>query len=38
MPHSQFFLLVVGVLVAVGVLLVLVMPRVKRTIAEVEAG
>ncbi len=38
MPHSQFFLLVVGVLIAVGVLLVLVMPRVKRTIAEVEAG
>jgi len=38
MPHSRFFLLVVGVLAAVGVLLVLVMPRVKRTIAEVEAA
>jgi len=38
MPHSRFFLLVVGVLAAVGALLVVVMPRVKRTIAEVEAA
>ena len=38
MAHSRFFLLVVGVLIAVGMLLVLVMPRVKRTIADVEAA
>jgi hypothetical protein len=36
MPHSRFFLLVVGVLIMAGILLVVVMPRVKAVIRRVE--
>ncbi|MGE5244110.1 MAG: peptide MFS transporter [Betaproteobacteria bacterium] len=36
-PHSRFFLLVVGVLMMATVLLVVLMPRIKRTISAVEA-
>ncbi len=37
-PHSRFFLLVVGVLMMAAVLLIVLMPRVKRTINAVEAA
>ena len=37
MPHSRFFLLVVGILAVTAVLLVLMTPSIKRTIARVDA-
>jgi POT family proton-dependent oligopeptide transporter len=37
LPHSQFFFMVVGILVAVAVPLSLLIPQIKRTIARTEA-
>ena len=37
MPHSRFFLLVVGILFVTAVLLLLMTPAIKRTIARVDA-
>ena len=36
MPHSQFFLMVVGILLAVAIPLSLMTPQIKRTIARAE--
>jgi POT family proton-dependent oligopeptide transporter len=38
MPHSRFFLLVVGVLAIAAVLLIVLMPRIRRTIEAVDAS
>jgi POT family proton-dependent oligopeptide transporter len=38
MPHSQFFLMVVGILVATAVPLSFLIPRIKRTIERAEAS
>lgn len=37
MPHSRFFLLVVGILIVAAVLLALVMPRIRKVLQRVEA-
>jgi POT family proton-dependent oligopeptide transporter len=37
LPHSQFFFMVVGILIAVAVPLSLLIPQIKRTIARAEA-
>ena len=37
LPHSQFFFMVVGILIAVAVPLSLLIPQIKRTIARADA-